>query len=117
MKKFFAYLFPIPAVLALDPVLAFAQGSPEFCGFGNGAGWGFGIFGGIITLVVWILIIVGVIYLIRGLIHGPRGHYYGGQGYGWKTEGRYKEILKERYAKGEITKDEYDKMMDEINKI
>ncbi len=50
----------------------------------------------IVWLVFWILIIVGAFFIIRAII-------------GTKTGDQKSaiEILKERYAKGEISKDEY----------
>jgi putative membrane protein len=61
-----------------------------------GYGWGMG-FGGLIMVVFWVLIILGVVYLIKLIAVGTR------------DEGKRDtalDILKQRYAKGEITKEE-----------
>ncbi|MCX6660740.1 MAG: SHOCT domain-containing protein [Candidatus Bathyarchaeota archaeon] len=66
----------------------------------NGYGYGYGI-------VFLGLIVFGVYYLISGgrpTTSGPA------------TLGRSLEILKERYAKGEITKEEYGRMKQELTK-
>lgn len=68
---------------------------------------GFG-FGGIFMLLFWVLIIWAVIALIRG--DAGRGfmcghdHDHGGH----KEENSSLDILKERYAKGEINKEEFE---------
>jgi len=66
-------------------------------------GWGMGWFGGIFFLVFWILVIVGMVFLIRWLIHASKGHSE------VRSSGsRALEILKERYARGEIEKAEFE---------
>jgi putative membrane protein len=66
-------------------------------------GWGMGWFGGIFSLIFWILLIVGMVFLIRWLIHMSKGHPAPGP-----SGSRAMEILKERYARGEIEKDEFE---------
>jgi len=79
----------------------------------NGYGYGYGLnwIGALIRVLLFIvflgLIVFGVYYLISGgrpTTSGPA------------TLGRSLEILKERYAKGEITKEEYGRMKQELTK-
>jgi putative membrane protein len=64
--------------------------------YNNPLGWGFG---GLIMILFWIL----VIWLIFSLFRGCRGRSH------WTEEkDRPLEILRERYAKGEIDKEEYE---------
>ena len=68
-------------------------------------GWnGFGILGWIPMLLFWILLILGVVALVRYL--GRSGQQQGG-----KTP---LEILKERYARGEIDKKEFEQMKKDL---
>jgi len=72
-------------------------------GPGMMGGWGMGWFGGIFMIAFWILILVGLIFLIRWLIQSNSRTRAIGNG-----ESRAVDILKERYARGEIDKDEFD---------
>ena len=65
--------------------------------------WGMGWFGGLFALIFWILVIVGLVFLIKWLIQSTsRGHTGNAGG------NRALEILKERYARGEIDKAEFE---------
>jgi len=74
-------------------------------GMHPGMGWGYGMswFGHIIMLVFWIALIVGIIFLIRWLILSTRTESYKAR----PADSAF-EILKTRYAKGEIDKDEFE---------
>ncbi|OGV95649.1 hypothetical protein A2W24_07065 [Microgenomates group bacterium RBG_16_45_19] len=68
-------------------------------------GWnGFGILGWIPMLLFWILLILGVIALIR---------YLGRSGQQQENKTPL-EILKERYAGGEINKKEFEEMKKDL---
>ena len=68
-----------------------------------GWGWGMG-FGWLFMAVFWVLVIMGVVFLIR-LISGNT-----------KKEETALDILKKRYAKGDIPKEEYERMRDDLLK-
>ena len=67
-------------------------------------GWGFGgWFGSVFMLLFWVLVIIGLIFLIKWLVQTTR------KGPGTLHDGsRALEILKERYARGEINKEEFE---------
>jgi putative membrane protein len=71
---------------------------------GPGMGWGYGMggFGSIIMLVFWIAVIVGIIFLVRWLVVSM-----GSSGRSARSEDSALEILKRRYARGEINKEEF----------
>jgi putative membrane protein len=72
--------------------------------------WGMGWFGIIFTLLFWGLIIFGLVSLIRWLIKNTsnKGHT------GVNTGAKAIDILKERYARGEIARDEFESMKKDI---
>lgn len=69
-------------------------------GFGNMMGW-FG--GGIMMLVFWVLVILLVVWVVREIT----GRHSGSNS-GSNSNSRALDILKERYAKGEISKEEFE---------
>ena len=72
---------------------------PGMMGWGYGMGW----FGIIIMAAFWIAVIVGIVFLIRWLVVSTRT---GGRGD--RPEDSALEILKRRYARGEINKEEFE---------
>jgi putative membrane protein len=74
-------------------------------GPGYMGGYGMGWFGGIFMVVFWILIIVGLVFLIKWLVQSTKEHSSPGRR---ESSGRALDILKERYARGEIDKQEFE---------
>lgn len=70
---------------------------------GHGFGYGLGPIGMIIWIVILIAIIVAVVWLVRSLA-GSGGHSQLPPG---PRRSPGLDILEERYAKGEINRDEY----------
>jgi putative membrane protein len=84
----------------------FAQWRDYGWGHGPGMmGWGFGMgwFGLMMMVFFWILIIVAIIFLIRWFAVSSRVGSHG-----QKPEETALEILKKRYARGEIKKEEFE---------
>ena len=73
-------------------------------------GWGMGWFGMIFMIIFWGLIIFGLVSLIRWLIQNTSSK---GQT-GVRAGSNAMDILKERYAKGEISRDELESMKRDI---
>lgn len=69
-------------------------------------GWGIG-FGWFFMILFWVLVILGVIYIFKLIRGGTRK--------GEKEETAL-DILKKRYAKGEISKEEFERMKDDLMK-
>lgn len=95
-----------------------SAGSPQVGGGGNPmpalsgvegmgyGGWnGFGLLGWLPMILFWILLILGVVALVR---------YLGGTTRDGNKGRSPLDILKERYAKGEIDKKEYEQMKKEL---
>jgi putative membrane protein len=95
----------IVAILIIVPLVIGLVGGWQGYGYGmmgpwmmGGFGWGW--FMPIIMIVFWGLIIWGIVALVRGLSTGSGGS---------STQADSTlEILKRRYARGEITKEEFE---------
>lgn len=97
MKKTVLILAVI--LLVLSTVSLAQMGGGMMGGYGYGMGW----FGSMVMIVFWILVIVGLVFLIRWLASSTKN-----DGHGAKPEDSAIEILKKRYATGEITKEEFE---------
>jgi len=81
------------SLLTFAPNLALAQG-----GY-----WGMGWFGGIFMMLFWVLIIIALVFFIRWLVRTSDNRADKGM-----SQSRALEILKERYARGEIDTEEFE---------
>jgi putative membrane protein len=72
--------------------------------------WGMGWFGMIFMMIFWVLVIIAVVFLIKWLIQTS------GSGKTTQQKGSGAvEILKERYARGEIDKAEFESMKRDLS--
>jgi len=69
-------------------------------------GWGTG-FGWIFIVIFWILLILGIVYLVK---------YVAVSGKREEPKETALDILKKRYATGEISKEEFDRIKDDLMK-
>lgn len=80
--------------------------------WGGFGGWGMG-FGIIFMVLLWVLVVVGIAAMIRWLMLNS-----GGQG-GRPPQPRDRtplEIVQERYARGEIDREEYEQKRQDLEK-
>ncbi len=92
--------------------LVFAQGPAQGYGMGPGMmgwGWGMGWPGAVLMVIFWIAVIVVVIFFVRWLALSTN------RGRRDASEESALDILKKRYARGEINKDEYEKIKKDIS--
>jgi uncharacterized membrane protein len=78
---------------------------PGMMNWSYGMGW----FGWIFMIVFWIAVIAGVAILVRWIT--SQGERSRGPG----SQDTAIDILKKRYAKGEITKEEYEQIKKDIS--
>jgi putative membrane protein len=96
----------VPGVFADKPLAQYGGG---YGGWGMGPGmmgWGYygmGWIGMIIMIAFWVAVIVGIVFLIRWIIHSTGSSIRKGD-----PEDSPLEILRRRYARGEIQKEEFE---------
>ncbi len=71
--------------------------------YGDGWGWGMAI----MMVVFWALVIGGAVYAFSAMGRS-------GRGWGGPSEGSALDILDRRYARGEITREQYDQMRHDL---
>jgi putative membrane protein len=71
-------------------------------------GWMYGMGWGWLILLILVVIVLAVLLVPRG--RSSRSQAGGGTAYPPSSSDRAQEILKERYARGEISREEYEEM-------
>ena len=71
-------------------------------------GWGFGIFGLVFMLVFWGLLILAAVWVVRALFGNVPPHQRR------DPSQSPREILDQRYSRGEITREQYEIMKRDI---
>ncbi len=116
-KKYATMAFAILGTVAMVFIenTAFAyRGQSCWWGFGSGytGGWGTGGFGPVSMLLFWGLLITGAVLLIRWSIQTfrkPSTHL--------RNASSPLDIIKTRYARGEIDQEEFKRMQQALGKI
>ena len=100
----------LPLSLASN-VFAQQRGDYGCWGMGPGmmGGWGMGWFGMIFMIVFWILLVVGLVFLIKWLIQTTKGEKDV-----VRSSSKAIDILKERYARGEINSEEFERIKSDL---
>lgn len=99
-------LLGLAALMIISPVLAFAQGYGWDGGWNGhmgfmGGNWGnqMGFFGGGLMMILWVIVLVAAIVALVRWIINPKSKS--------AATGNALSILAERYAKGEISQEEF----------
>ena len=96
-------LLILPLFFPLDHALAQQRDYSWGMGHGMMGNWGMGGFGMVFMMIFWVLVIVGLVFLIKWLIQTTSSGKASEQ-----TGSRAIDILKERYARGEIDRAEFE---------
>jgi putative membrane protein len=103
MKRFIMY-----PLLLLIPATAYAQTYPQRMHSWHMIGWGWGLGLGLLGIFFWIMAIIGIICLVGRLMRRTAfPHPY-------PTHDNALEILKKRYVRGEIAKEEFEQKRKDI---
>ncbi len=87
---------------------------PGMMGFGGYGGTGL-TWWGVVMLVFWALLVGGIVWLVASLVSPGRPSPIGP--HSDNTDNRRPlDILKERYARGELSREDYERMREELEK-
>lgn len=106
MQNVFARIIRMSVGLLALPSIVHAQASGSYGG--HMMNWGQGMFFGPLGWIVWLAIAILVVLAILGLFGGRKGNQ--------STSRDALEILKNRYAKGEIDKEQYESMRRDLER-
>ena len=74
-------------------------------------GWGMGWVGGIFMIIVWVLVIVGLVFLVKWLVQNTKSDADKSR----PGSPSAMDILKERYARGDIDKQEFEEKKKDLS--
>ena len=115
MRKLLSGKFRIPLLLmtflSIQGQSAAAQAHTWGGGWHDGWGWGHMFFGSFMMLLFWGALVILIILAVRYMGGGPAR---GGDGPAQKN--RAIDILEERYARGEIDKEEFEERRNLLSK-
>jgi putative membrane protein len=81
----------------------------EYGGYGMG---GYALWGGLMMVLFWGVVIVFIVAVVRWLVGGSAGRHP----HLHERSNRALEILEERYARGEIEREEYLQRRDDLKR-
>ena len=91
----------------MGPGRMWGPGGPREPGWGGAAGWGLWMLLGWLSMIAfWGAVIVGILLLVRALV-GPER----------RAEDPAIEVLRRRYAAGEITREQYEEMRADLEDV
>ncbi len=82
----------------------------------DGFGWGWMIFGGLMMLVFWGGLIALIVLAVRAFANPGSQEPAQARTSSASSRNDALSILKERYARGEITKAEYEEMLEDLRR-
>ncbi|MDZ7611562.1 MAG: SHOCT domain-containing protein [Candidatus Moranbacteria bacterium] len=91
--------------------------------WGGGVGFFGALMGFVFTLIFWALVVAGIVYLVKYLVSRDKEDELQGQegkkidSEKGKPSDKALEVLRERYAKGEIDKREFDQKKKDLLEI
>lgn len=74
-------------------------------------GLGMGLGGGLVMVLFWAVLILGAVWLARGLFPNSQQPSASAT----RPEASADDILKQRYARGEISREQYDQMRRDLS--
>lgn len=100
--------FPLVIVGLSLPLFVSAQGMMNWGSNTPLGGWGmpfFGMGGGLFMIIWWVFIVGCIVMMMKGMMNQGKMHHSGTSAL---------DVLKERYAKGEINKQEFEEKKKDI---
>ncbi|SDD66519.1 SHOCT domain-containing protein [Sporomusa acidovorans] len=93
-------------------------GMMNYAGQGYGYGYGSSLFGGlfhgVFSLLFWVLLLAGLYFLVRWLMETVSGKSACLLSAAPDATGSAIEILKQRYARGEINREEFERIKQDL---